>query len=56
LDLVNAYEQTGGMRAAASLCGTTHETVRRVLERRAAGQQACRRLVQRPGWRIHSRI
>jgi transposase len=39
LDIINAYEETGSLRAAAALCGTTHKTVKRVLERRAAGQQ-----------------
>jgi transposase len=43
LDIINAYEETGSMRAAASLCGTTHKTVKRVLERRAAGQRPGRR-------------
>jgi transposase len=43
LDIINAYEETGSMRAAAALCGTTHKTVKRVLERRAAGQRPGRR-------------
>ena len=43
LDIINAYEETGSMRAAASLCGTSHKTVKRVLERRAAGQRPGRR-------------
>ncbi len=34
LDIVNAYEELGSYRAAAQLCGTTHKTVRRVVERR----------------------
>lgn len=37
------------MRAAAALCGTTHKTVKRVLERRAAGQRPGRRRPSRPG-------
>jgi hypothetical protein len=40
LGIINAYENTGSLRAAAALCGTTHRTVRRVLERRVAGQLA----------------
>jgi len=43
LDIINAYEQTGSMRTAAVLCGTTHKTVKRVLDRRAAGQRPGRR-------------
>lgn len=49
MDIINAYEETGSMRAAAALCGTTHKTVRRVLARRAAGQQPGRRRTPRPG-------
>jgi transposase len=43
LDIINAYEETGSLRAAAALCGTTHKTVKRVLDRRAAGQEPGRR-------------
>ena len=38
MEIVNAYELVGTYRAAAALCGTTAKTVKRVLERRAAGQ------------------
>ncbi len=34
LDILNAYAELGSYRAAAALCGTTHKTVRRVIERR----------------------
>jgi hypothetical protein len=43
LDIINAFEETGSLRAAAALCGTTHKTVKRVLERRAAGRRSGRR-------------
>jgi transposase len=43
LDIINAYEETGSLRAAAALCGTTHKTVKRVLARREAGQRPGRR-------------
>jgi transposase len=33
LDIVNAYRELGSYRAAAKLCGTTHKTVRRIIER-----------------------
>src|SRR5258706_11524918 len=49
LDIINAYEETGSLRAAAALCGTTHKTVKRVLERRGAGQRPGRRRAPRPG-------
>ena len=49
MDIINAYEETGSMRAAAALCGTTHKTVKRVLERRAAGQRPGRRRTVQPG-------
>jgi transposase len=35
LDIVTTYQGLGSYRATAALCGTTHKTVRRVLERRA---------------------
>jgi hypothetical protein len=36
LDIVTAFQELGSYRAAAALCGTTHKTVRRVVERREA--------------------
>ena len=38
MDIVAAYEQVGTYRGAAALCGTTHKTVKRVIEARGAGQ------------------
>ena len=38
MEIVNAYELVGTYRGAAALCGTTAKTVKRVLERRTAGQ------------------
>ena len=35
LDILSAYQELGSFRAAAALCGTTHKTVRRVVERRS---------------------
>jgi transposase len=34
LDILSAYRELGSYRAAAALCGTTHKTVRRVVDRR----------------------
>src|SRR5919199_5290613 len=38
MEIVNAYELVGSYRGAGALGGTTAKTVKRVLERRAAGQ------------------
>jgi len=35
LNILSAYAELGSYRAAAALCGTTHKTVRRVVERRS---------------------
>jgi hypothetical protein len=45
MDIVNAYEELGSYRAAAALCGTTPKTVKRVIDRRAAGRIAQGRAV-----------
>jgi transposase len=37
LDIINAYRELGSYRAAAKLCGTTHKTVRRIVERQQGG-------------------
>jgi transposase len=37
MDIISAYREVGTYRGAAELCGTTHKTVRRVVERAAAG-------------------
>lgn len=37
MDIVSAYREVGTYRAAAELCGTTHKTVKRVVERAEAG-------------------
>ena len=39
LDILTAYAELGSYRAAAVLCGTTHKTVRRVVERRSRPPQ-----------------
>jgi len=39
LDIVNAYRELGSYRAAAKLCGTTHKTVRRIVERQEGGSR-----------------
>lgn len=37
MDIISAYREVGSYRGAAELCHTTHKTVRRVVERAAAG-------------------
>ena len=37
LDIITAYENVGTYRGAADICGTTHKTVTRVVERHASG-------------------
>ena len=37
MDIISAYQQAGSYRGAAALCGTTHKTVKRVIERAEAG-------------------
>ena len=37
MDIIAAYREVGSYRGAAALCGTTHRTVKRVIERHDAG-------------------
>src|SRR5215210_3882924 len=37
MDIVNAYAELGSYRAAAAVCGTTHKTVKRIVERQRHG-------------------
>ena len=37
LDIITAYQKVGTYRGAADVCGTTHKTVKRVVERHQAG-------------------
>ena len=38
MEIVNAYELVDSYRGAAKLCGTTHKTVKRIIERRDMGE------------------
>src|SRR5258707_6090108 len=40
MDIISAYQQVGSFRAAAEMCGTTHKTVKRVVEKFEAGDAA----------------
>jgi hypothetical protein len=37
VNIIDVYHKTDSYRAAALLCGSTHKTVRRVVERQTAG-------------------
>ena len=37
MDILAAYREVGSYRGAAAICGTTHKTVRRIVERHNAG-------------------
>jgi transposase len=43
LNIIDAFHQLGSYRAAARLCGTTHKTVKKVVERHQAGGPWARR-------------
>ncbi|MGI8877978.1 MAG: helix-turn-helix domain-containing protein [Candidatus Limnocylindria bacterium] len=43
MDILAAFRELGSYRAAADLCGTTHKTVRRILERQQQGPPPPRR-------------
>ena len=38
MDVLAAYREVGTYRGAASMCGTTHKTVKRIVERHNAGE------------------
>ena len=39
MDVIAAYRDVGSFRGAAEMCGTTHKTVRRIIEAHEAGQR-----------------
>lgn len=38
MNIISAYQQVGTYRGAAAICGTTHKTVKRVIEREQGGE------------------
>jgi hypothetical protein len=48
MDVLAAYREVGSYRGAAELCGTTHKTVKRIVERHDAGGAASERKGSRP--------
>ena len=58
MDIIAAYRETGTYRGAASMTGTTHKTVKRVIERHEAGgarRRGCRGGIATTGWPPWSR-
>ena len=43
MDVIAAYRDVGSYRGAADICGTTHKTVRRIIEAHEAGLRPARR-------------
>jgi hypothetical protein len=39
MDIIAAYREVGNYRGAADMCGTTHKTVKRIIERALAGDK-----------------
>lgn len=39
MDIISAYREVGSYRGAAAMCGTTHKTVKRVIEAHQAGSR-----------------
>ncbi|GGL60131.1 hypothetical protein GCM10014719_71620 [Planomonospora parontospora subsp. antibiotica] len=40
MDIITAYREVGTYRGAAQMCGTTHKTVKRIIEKALAGDKA----------------
>jgi transposase len=57
MDVIAAYRDVGSYRGAAEICGTTHKTVKRIIEAHEAGQRPGRKGRPRTsrGLRIWSR-
>jgi hypothetical protein len=48
MDIIAACQQVGTFRGAAAMCGTTHKTVKRIIERaEAGGKPPARRVRER---------
>ena len=47
MDVIAAYRDVGSYRGAAQICGTTHKTVKRIIEAQEAGQAAGRKSLGR---------
>jgi transposase len=47
MDVLAAYREVGTYRGAAAICGTTHKTVKRIVDRHEAGGAAPQRAPRR---------
>jgi len=56
LDILAAYREAGSYRGAAAVCGTTHKTVRRVVEAHEASCSGQSRPVRRDRGRNYDRV
>jgi len=52
MDVLAAYREVGSFRGAAEICGTTHKTVRRIVERHDAGGVAPQRRDRRHNYEV----
>ena len=43
MDVISAYREVGSYRGAAAVCGTTHKTVKRIIDRHETGEVAVRK-------------
>src|SRR4030088_2677265 len=50
MEIVNAYELVGSYRGAAALGGTTHKTVKRIVNRRHVAEPVRREVVRNTAW------
>ncbi len=55
MNIISVYRQVGTYRGAAELCGTTHKTVKRVVERAEAGGPPARERRPRSDYSVHLR-
>ena len=54
MDVIAAYRDVGTYRGAAEICGTTHKTVKRIVEAHEAGWPVSR-AGRRPGPQLRRR-
>ena len=53
MDVIAAYRDVGSYRGAAAICGTTHKTVKRIIEQHEAGGRPVERT---PGARNYDEV
>jgi hypothetical protein len=50
MSIISAYQRVGTYRGAAAICGTTHKTVKRIIERAEAGGERPARVPRPAGY------